>query len=132
MITEEQSNYHNLEEMTIREILININSEDKTVAVAVEKRISQIERLAAIAVEKMEKGGRLFYTGAGTSGRIGILDSSECPPTFGVPFEWVIGLIAGGDTAIRRAVEFAFVGGLTTFIFTLWLDHFRQSVRKVF
>lgn len=107
MITEEESNYHGLEKMTIREILLSINKEDKTIAPVVELIVSQIEKLAEAVVEKMEEEGRLFYIGAGTSGRLGILDASECPPTYGVPFNWVVGIIAGGDTAIRRAVEFA-------------------------
>lgn len=106
-VTEKDSNYNDLEKMTLLEILENINKEDKTVPLAVEKAIPQIEKLAAITSEKMKDGGRLFYIGAGTSGRLGILDASECPPTFGVPFDWVIGIIAGGDSAIRKAVEFA-------------------------
>lgn len=106
-VTEKDSNYNDLEKMTLREVLENINKEDKTVPMAVEKAIPQIEKLAAITAEKMKEGGRLFYIGAGTSGRLGILDASECPPTFGVPFDWVIGIIAGGDSAIRKAVEFA-------------------------
>lgn len=105
--TEQASKYNHLEQMSVSNLLHNINNEDKTVPLAVEKAIPQIERLVAVVVEKMKKGGRLFYIGAGTSGRLGIVDASECPPTFGVPFDWVIGLIAGGDTAIRRAVEFA-------------------------
>jgi len=88
-------------------VLNNINKEDQTVALAVQKCIPQIEALTNIIVERMKAGGRLFYIGAGTSGRLGILDASECPPTFGVPHDWVIGLIAGGDSAIRKAVEFA-------------------------
>ena len=103
--TEKDSNYHNLEQMSVREILENINKEDKTVPLAVEKVIPAIEKLATITAEKMRNGGRLFYIGAGTSGRLGVVDASECPPTFGVPFDWVVGIIAGGDTAIRRAVE---------------------------
>lgn len=105
--TERESKYNDLEKMSVREILENINNEDKTVPLAVEKAIPQIEKLAAVAAEKMKAGGRLFYIGAGTSGRLGIVDASECPPTFGVPFDWVVGIIAGGDTAIRKAVEFA-------------------------
>lgn len=93
--------------MTVQELLVNINKEDQSVALAVQKSIPQIEALTTVIVDKMKKGGRLFYIGAGTSGRLGILDASECPPTFGVPFDWVIGLIAGGDSAIRKAVEFA-------------------------
>lgn len=105
--TERDSNYRDLDKMSVREILENINREDKTVPDAVEKTIPQIERLATVVAEKMADGGRLFYIGAGTSGRLGVVDASECPPTFGVPFDWVIGIIAGGDTAIRKAVEFA-------------------------
>ncbi len=107
IVTEKDSNYSDLERMSLREVLENINKEDKTVPLAVEKAIPQIEKLAAVTSEKMKEGGRLFYIGAGTSGRLGILDASECPPTFGVPFDWVIGIIAGGDSAIRKAVEFA-------------------------
>ncbi len=104
-ITEEDSKYQNLEKMTVRQLLENINTEDRTVAHAVQKAILQIEPLVKVIVEKMKNGGRLFYLGAGTSGRLGILDASECPPTFGVSPDWVIGLIAGGDEAIRNAVE---------------------------
>ncbi|MBF9251960.1 N-acetylmuramic acid 6-phosphate etherase [Pontibacter sp. 172403-2] len=107
IVTERDSNYNDLEKMSVREILENINNEDKTVPLAVEKVIPQIEQLAEITAEKMKAGGRLFYIGAGTSGRLGVLDASECPPTFGVPFDRVVGLIAGGDGAIRKAVEFA-------------------------
>ena len=105
LTTEESSRYDNLDEMSVREILEGINNEDKTVPYAVEKAIPQIEKLVAEIVPRMKKGGRLFYIGAGTSGRLGIVDASECPPTFGVPFDLVIGLIAGGDGAIRKAVE---------------------------
>ncbi|NPA38143.1 MAG: N-acetylmuramic acid 6-phosphate etherase [Chlorobi bacterium] len=104
-ITEASSNYDDLENMSVKELLVNINKEDKTVPFAVEKAIPQIEKLVERIVERMKDGGRLFYIGAGTSGRLGILDASECPPTYGVPEGLVIGLIAGGDTAIRRAVE---------------------------
>lgn len=107
IVTEKDSNYNDLEKMSLREVLVNINNEDKTVPLAVEKALPQIENLSAITSAKMREGGRLFYIGAGTSGRLGILDASECPPTFGVPFDWVIGIIAGGDSAIRKAVEFA-------------------------
>nr|WP_081987596.1 N-acetylmuramic acid 6-phosphate etherase [Pedobacter glucosidilyticus] len=107
IVTEKESNYHDLDKMSVGEILYNINKEDQTVADAVAKAIPQLEQLASITAEKMKKGGRLFYIGAGTSGRLGVLDASECPPTFGVPFDWIVGIIAGGDTAIRRAVEFA-------------------------
>jgi len=105
--TEKESYYNDLEKMSVNELLTNINKEDQTVPIAVERSIPQIEHLVTATVEKMEEGGRLFYIGAGTSGRLGILDASECPPTFGVPFDWIVGLIAGGDTAIRKAVEFA-------------------------
>lgn len=105
--TERESYYKNLEKQTVREILENINNEDKTVPFAVEKALPQIEALATITAERMKNGGRLFYIGAGTSGRLGVVDASECPPTFGVPFDMVVGLIAGGDGAIRKAVEFA-------------------------
>ncbi|TGV01710.1 N-acetylmuramic acid 6-phosphate etherase [Flavivirga rizhaonensis] len=105
--TEQDSNYDHLEKMSINELLNSINNEDKTVPLAVEKVLPQIEKLIERIVEKLKLGGRLFYIGAGTSGRLGILDASECPPTFGVSHDLVIGLIAGGDTAIRKAVEFA-------------------------
>jgi N-acetylmuramic acid 6-phosphate etherase len=106
-ITEQDSNYNHLEKMSILELLININNEDKTVAFAVEKAIPQIELLTKKIIDRLNTGGRLFYIGAGTSGRLGILDASECPPTFGVSHELINGLIAGGDIAIRKAVEFA-------------------------
>jgi N-acetylmuramic acid 6-phosphate etherase len=105
--TEKDSYYNNLEQMSVMEILQNINKEDQTVPQAVAKALPQIEALAAITAAKMKMGGRLFYIGAGTSGRLGVVDASECPPTFGVPFDWVLGIIAGGDKAIRKAVEFA-------------------------
>ena len=105
--TERESNYQDLDKMSTSELLQNINQEDKTVADAVEKKLDQIERLVNATVEKMERGGRIFYIGAGTSGRLGILDASECPPTFGVSPDKVIGIIAGGDKAIRNAAEFA-------------------------
>lgn len=103
--TEQDSSYKDLEKMPVIDLLKGINNEDKTVPLAVEKVIPQIEPLVAVTVERMKAGGRLFYIGAGTSGRLGVVDASECPPTFGVPFEWVIGIIAGGDGAIRKAVE---------------------------
>jgi len=103
--TEQSSHYDSLETMSVSELLHNINKEDKTVPLAVEKALPQIEKLVAKVVEKLKLGGRLFYIGAGTSGRLGIVDASECPPTFGVPFDLVNGIIAGGDKAIRRAVE---------------------------
>ncbi|HIA37554.1 MAG TPA: N-acetylmuramic acid 6-phosphate etherase [Flavobacteriales bacterium] len=106
-ITESESNYNHLEKMEVMDLLSNINKEDKTVANSIEKAVPKIEVLVKVIVEKMNNGGRLFYLGAGTSGRLGIVDASECPPTFGVDHDLVIGLIAGGDKAIRKAVEFA-------------------------
>ena len=103
--TEQSSKYEHLEKMSVQELLSNINQEDKTVPLAVEKALPQIEVLVAQVVTKMKEGGRLFYIGAGTSGRLGVVDASECPPTFGVPFDLVNGIIAGGDAAIRKAVE---------------------------
>ncbi|NJS17014.1 MAG: N-acetylmuramic acid 6-phosphate etherase [Nostocaceae cyanobacterium CSU_2_110] len=91
--------------MSIFEIISNINNEDKTVPLAIEKALPQIEKVITIVVQQLQNGGRLFYIGAGTSGRLGIVDASECPPTFGVPFDLVNGIIAGGDKAIRKAVE---------------------------
>ncbi|WP_420551272.1 N-acetylmuramic acid 6-phosphate etherase [Tenacibaculum aiptasiae] len=105
--TEQDSNYNDLEKMNISELLFNINKEDQTVPLAVEKSLPQIEKLTEQIVLKLKEGGRLFYIGAGTSGRLGIVDASECPPTFGVSHDLVVGLIAGGDIAIRKAVEFA-------------------------
>lgn len=106
-ITESSSNYDNLETMTVRELLEGIHNEDSKVLPAVEKAIPQIEKLVEEIVPRVKKGGRLFYIGAGTSGRLGILDASEIPPTYGVGYGLVIGLIAGGDQAIRKAVESA-------------------------
>ncbi len=106
-VTESSSNYPNLSELSLGEIITAINQEDQTVALAVQESLPQIINLTEQVVEKLKNGGRLFYIGAGTSGRLGILDASECPPTYGVPFDMVVGLIAGGDTAIRKAVEFA-------------------------
>lgn len=104
-VTESTSLYDNLDQMTVMELLKNINAEDQKVPLAVQLVIPVISDLVAAIVPRMERGGRLIYIGAGTSGRLGILDASECPPTYGVPFDWVIGLIAGGDHAIRKAVE---------------------------
>ena len=106
-VTEQESKYKDIDKMSVLEILQGINNEDKLVPLAVEKALPQIENLAAAVAERMKTGGRLFYIGAGTSGRLGVVDASECPPTFGVPFDWVVGIIAGGDSAIRKAVEFA-------------------------
>ena len=103
--TEQASTYENLEQMSVHDLLTNINKEDQTVPLAVAKALPQIEALVTEIVTKLKLGGRLFYIGAGTSGRLGIVDASECPPTFGVPFDLVIGIIAGGDAAIRKAVE---------------------------
>jgi N-acetylmuramic acid 6-phosphate etherase len=107
MTTETNSYYDNLEKMSVTELLANINKEDQTVPHAVQKAIPKLEKLVLQIVERMKKGGRLFYIGAGTSGRLGVVDASECPPTFGVGFDVVLALIAGGDSAIRKAVEFA-------------------------
>ena len=104
-ISEQPSLYNDLEKKSVHELLTDINTEDHKVADAVQKAIPQIERLVTQIVPRMKKGGRVFYMGAGTSGRMGVLDASELPPTFGVPPTMVIGLIAGGDTALRNAVE---------------------------
>ncbi|HYC84506.1 MAG TPA: N-acetylmuramic acid 6-phosphate etherase, partial [Chryseosolibacter sp.] len=106
-ITESSSLYNDLEKMSVHDLLVNINREDKSVPIAVERAIPQIEALVEAVVKKMKDGGRLFYIGAGTSGRLGILDASEIPPTYGMPSGRVIGLIAGGDKAIRNPVEHA-------------------------
>lgn len=106
-ITESPSNYNDLEKMDTKSILVNMNQEDKKVADAVALCIPQITKLVDALVERFERGGRLFYIGAGTSGRLGILDASEIPPTYGLPHDRVIGLIAGGDVAIRKSVEAA-------------------------
>lgn len=106
-ITEMASTYRHLEKMSVNELLVNMNREDRTVPDAVEKAIPQIEKLVQAIVQKMQNGGRLFYIGAGTSGRLGVLDASECPPTYGVPKDLIIGIIAGGDTALRNSVEAA-------------------------
>lgn len=106
-ITEEPSYYRHLEKMSISEVLVHINDEDKTVPLAVEKSIPQIEKLVDVVADKMLMGGRLFYIGAGTSGRLAVVDASECPPTFGVPYNLVIAIIAGGHAAITQAVEYA-------------------------
>jgi len=105
--TESASNYDHLEKMNIKDLLKNINQEDQTVAQSIEKILDVVEPLVEVIVKSLSAGGRLFYIGAGTSGRLGIVDASECPPTFGVEHGLVIGLIAGGDGAIRKAVEFA-------------------------
>jgi N-acetylmuramic acid 6-phosphate etherase len=106
-ITESSSNYDNLEQMSMAELLANINREDKKVPDAVEKCLLQITAFVDNCLPRMKKGGRLIYLGAGTSGRLGIVDASECPPTFGVDHGVVVGLMAGGDIAMRKAVEFA-------------------------
>ncbi len=106
-VTESDSNFSNLERMSVQELLKNINSEDHSVPGAVQKALPQIEALVNAIEARMQQGGRLFYIGAGTSGRLGILDASECPPTFGVPTGVIVGIIAGGEEAIQHAVEFA-------------------------
>ena len=106
-ITEQNSHYDNIEQRSILEILDKINIEDQKVSLAVKKVIPNINSLVEAVTKKMKLGGRLFYIGAGTSGRLGIVDASECPPTFGVSQDLVVGIIAGGDSAIRKAVEFA-------------------------
>lgn len=105
LTTEQSSDYNDLEKMSTLELLSNMNAEDKTVPYTIEKAVPSIEKLVDVVYGKMSNGGRLFYIGAGTSGRLGVLDASECPPTFGVSDDWVIGLIAGGDIALRKAVE---------------------------
>ena len=106
-ITEKSSNYNHLENKTVKDLVSIINKEDQSVALSVSKNLDKIEKLINNIEPRMHKGGRLFYIGAGTSGRLGILDASECPPTFGVSEQIVIGLIAGGDKAIRKSQEFA-------------------------
>ena len=106
-ITESESLYDNLDQMSVRELLEGINNEDRKVAIAVGREIPKIEKLVTRIVERMRRGGRLFYIGAGTSGRLGFLDASEIPPTYGMPNTLVIGLIAGGDRALRNPVESA-------------------------
>ncbi|HRG39166.1 MAG TPA: N-acetylmuramic acid 6-phosphate etherase, partial [Bacteroidia bacterium] len=105
--TESTSAHRHLEKKSLRFLLQAINQEDQKVPVVIESLIPQIEKLVKVIVKQMKAGGRLFYIGAGTSGRLGIVDASECPPTFGVPHGLVIGLMAGGDGAMRKAVEFA-------------------------
>lgn len=106
-VTESESLHRHLDKMSTHQLLAHINEEDQKVAIAVKAQIASIEKVVDAVYEKMKTGGRLFYIGAGTSGRLGIVDASECPPTFGVPHDWVIGLMAGGDGAMRKAVEFA-------------------------
>ena len=103
--TESESHFAHLDEMSLHELLTGMNREDKTVPMAVERAIPQLESLISAVYDRMKNGGRLFYMGAGTSGRLGVLDASELPPTFGVEPHWVVGLIAGGDGALRKAVE---------------------------
>ncbi len=123
--TEKDSLYNNLDQMSVRELISGINQEDQNVPQAIALVLDQIEQVIEQVIKSLENGGRLFYLGAGTSGRLGIVDASECPPTFGVPHDLVIGLIAGGDSAIRKAVEFAeddWEGG--------WNDLKKQSVNS--
>lgn len=116
-VTESSSRYSDLDKMSVRELLEGINREDCSVPIAVGKCIPQIEKLVERIVERMKRGGRVFYIGAGTSGRLGIVDASEIPPTYGAPFDLFIGLIAGGDSAIRKAVE-----GAEDEIYGAWKD----------
>lgn len=106
-VTEQASEFNDLQDMSTHELLVGINSEDAKVHLAVAQTIPTMEHLVDAIVERMRRGGRLFYIGAGTSGRLAVTDASELPPTYGVPFDLVIGLIAGGDTALRHAVEHA-------------------------
>ena len=106
-LTEQDSKHQNLHTLSFHELLSGINTEDMGVAISVQEKIPQIEKLCELVYNRMSEGGRLFYLGAGTSGRLGIVDASECPPTYGVEHGRVVGIIAGGDTAIRKAVEFA-------------------------
>ena len=106
-ITEQPSRYDHLEQMSVGELLLHINEEDALVAEAVRQSLAQIEALVKAVEPRMKRGGRLFYIGAGTSGRLGVLDASELPPTFGVSDSWIVGIIAGGDKALRHAVEHA-------------------------
>jgi len=124
-VTEEESQYHGLEKMSTHEILTGINREDSTVPDAVGKVIPQIERLVTAIADKLLAGGRLFYIGAGTSGRLGVLDASEIPPTYGMPFDLIIGIIAGGETAIRRPVENAEDDGRQG-----WLDLVQYAISE--
>ena len=135
-ITESDSQYHNLEQMSLSEILDRINYEDSKVHKAVKKELSKIQKLVELLVPKIKAGGRLFYIGAGTSGRLGVLDASEIPPTFGMPKEIVIGLIAGGDEALRNAIEGAEDDQDSAWIdiqkfklaWLLWQFYFRDAV----
>lgn len=123
--TESSSQYDNLENQSIKDLIFNINQEDQKVAIAVASALPQIENLLNTLIPKIENGGRLFYIGAGTSGRLGVLDASECPPTYGVPDDIVIGLIAGGDYALRNAVENA-----EDDIHQSWIDLTAYSINK--
>ena len=105
--TESASLYDNLDKMSTRKLLESMNQEDQKVPQVIQSILPQIEMVVEKVYAQMKEGGRLFYIGSGTSGRLGIVDASECPPTYGVPHDWVIGIIAGGDGAIRKAVEFA-------------------------
>ena len=122
-ITEQDSLYNDLEKKSISELLHNINTEDQKVALAVQKIIPQIEYLIAEVVPRIEQGGRLFYIGAGTSGRLGVLDASEIPPTFGMPPTLVVGIIAGGDDALRKPIE-----GAEDDIKAGWLDLMKHQI----
>jgi N-acetylmuramic acid 6-phosphate etherase len=122
-ITESDSHFAHPDKMSVHELLTGMNKEDKTVPLAMEKAIPQLEKLIEVVYGKMKAGGRLFYIGAGTSGRLGVLDASELPPTFGVDPEWVTGLIAGGDGALRKAVE-----GAEDDIELAWSDLLNQGI----
>lgn len=124
-ITEQDSLYNDLEKKDILAILYEINEEDKKVAYCVEKAIPQIQKAIEGILERMKKGSKLFYIGAGTSGRLGIVDAAECPPTFGVPYDLVNGIIAGGDMAIRRAVE-----GAEDNMKQAWIDLLNSGIQK--
>ena len=106
-LTEAPSNYNHLENMDVVDLLNSINNEDQKVATSIQKAIPEIHKFLEVLIPRMKEGGRLFYIGAGTSGRLGIVDASECPPTFGVSDNVIIGIMAGGDSAMRKAVEFA-------------------------
>ncbi|GAA3643009.1 N-acetylmuramic acid 6-phosphate etherase [Flavivirga jejuensis] len=123
--TEQASHYNDLEKMSTQDLLKNINKEDRTVANIVGESIPKLEILIDVIVSKMKNNGRLFYIGAGTSGRLGVLDASECPPTFGVTDDWIIGLIAGGDSALRKAVENA-----EDNLYQAWLDLMEYDINK--
>ena len=132
-VTESSSLYNNLDQMSVKELLTGINNEDAKIHIAVQKEIPQIEKLVTELVDRIKTGGRLFYLGAGTSGRLGIVDASECPPTFGVPHGWVVGLIAGGDEAIRNFLIFncPVIQFVQFFLFYPVIPYFIQEANEV-